>query len=262
MRVPRAGWIVALVLAAAVLLLIEGVAPLGGEPPALTWVQPREPVSPGYRLLEHLGDMNVLLERGGKKVPFRLKRGTFRGPKDLPKWIWVGPVQVDLPLLDDPVWEAAVPQANGKAETLCIWAHPTDTGKLVLTWSDVPPGALHGLLYFLPAADDKAASRIRILWNGKQVSDLVPPTRHGKSVLFQTTLRVAGTDAGELRIEVETRTKGKNHLCLDGWIVPIPDSTPTEEPASEAEIPRSDLDVMDAQDQDVRSPDDPEGDVK
>jgi len=215
--------ILAVALVCAGLWLLECDSRAEGDVEPMSWVQPRTPEEPGYRLLDHLLDVRVQLDREGRIEPFKLKNGTFVPPKGSPKWLWVGPVQAEIPVDGDPVWSKAVPQSGGKAETLCIWAHPAQSGSLVLTWPQAPAGMLHGLLHFLPAADDKAGVRIRASWNGTKLLDLTPATRHGKSQFFQ--LRLPGSDSatGELRLEIETRMKGRNHLCLDGWIVPAED---------------------------------------
>lgn len=215
--------ILAVALVCAGLWLLECDSRLEGDVEPVSWVQPRTPEEPGYRLLDHLMDSRVQLDKEGRVEPFKLKNGTFVAPKGSPKWLWVGPVQAEIPIDGDPVWSKAVPKTGGKAETLCIWAHPAQSGKLQLTWPAVPAGKLHGLLHFLPAADDKAGVRMWAYWNGTRVLDLAPATRHGKSQFFQVRLPGSDSATGELRLEIETRMKGRNHICLDGWIVPAED---------------------------------------
>lgn len=217
------GWQGALVLAfagvCAGLWLLECDSTQPREPGEVEWVQPLPPEAPGYRLLAHLPDARVALEKEGRTQVFTRRNATFTGPRGLPKWLWVGPTEADIPVENSPVWSKAVPQSGGKAETLCIWAHPAESGKLTLTWPDAPAGILHGLIYFLPAADDKAGVRLRASWNGAKVLDITPATRHGKSHFFQLRLSGDSGTRGELRLEVESRMKGRNHICLDGWVV-------------------------------------------
>ncbi len=219
MRIPRSAWGLGLIGLIGLFGLAEWDARFAGDPFVVDWVQAR-PLQPyRYRLASQWQQMSVRLEDGKSERPFVLRSGAFAAPKGFPKWIWVGPVQSDIPVADDPVWSRSVPQSGGSAETLCLWAHPSEKGKLTLVWPDVPAGSFHGLLHFLPAADPKAGVRLTVLWNGEPLGVFTPATRPGKAFFFRADLVTRGQEIGELKLVVEAKSKGRNHICLDGLVI-------------------------------------------
>lgn len=245
MRLQSYLWIVVLAVVLLGATLLDTASGFEGDAPGSDWVAPRMLEWWRYRLVDRFGQMKATLRQGDSTRPFVLKGGALAAPKGLPKWIWVGPVQADVPVDGDPIWARSVPQSGGKSETLCLWAHPLDKGVVVLEWPEAPVGTLHGLVHFLPAADAKAGVKLKVFWNGALLQTHTPATQPGKSFFYRVNLVSKSAKTGQLRLEIEARQKGRNHICVDGlvdsenWAEPKPPKEPQDEALPGSDTPRA-----------------------
>jgi len=204
-----------LILVPATLSLAELWPPEPAVPEA-EFMQVAELSPPLFRLVASIDQATVRIE-GAKPRPFK---GTpwALSAKGLPTWLWAGPAPAEIPLPDNSPFRSIAPTSGGKAETLCIWAHPHDSSPLTLTWKKVPPGKLHGYIHFLPSADDKSSMKLVVTWNNNKIKTIAPRTQKGKISEFSVDL--IGHAEGKLTIAVETVKRGKNHICIDGFVAP------------------------------------------
>ncbi len=177
--------------------------------------------SDAWRLAENLSDLSVRVERAGKTLRLKRKRSAFHS-RLLPGWNWVGPVSATLkegPALSG--WPLVRPGKPDQVETACLWAHPVDDAKLVLSFGAAPAaGELQLLLGYLRTAASGASVRVEVRRGGVVLGRESFSGGPGDVRLARIPL-VPGAESGRpapLEIVIEPAKRGKNHLCLDGLV--------------------------------------------
>jgi hypothetical protein len=182
---------------------------------------------PAWRMAESLADLSVRVERAGKTLRLKRSRTAFHS-RLLPVWNWVGPMPAVLKE-GEPLgtWPYTRPAKAEHVETACLWAHPVDEARLVLSFAAAPAdGRLDLLLAYMKTAAAGASTTISVRRDGVELHREVFTGNGGDSRRVEVSIPAKARSGNErpapLELIIEPGKRGKNHLCLDGivWSVP------------------------------------------
>jgi len=179
-----------------------------------------------WRMADNLADLSVRVEREGRTLRLKRRHAAFHS-RLLPAWNWVGPIPAslkDTPSLQG--WPFVRPARPDRVETACLWVHPVDGARLVLSFGTAPAaGELDLLLAYLKTAASDASTTIRVRRDGVELHREVFVGGGGDSRRIRVPLALPEGKAqpgrpAPLELVVEPGKRGKNHLCLDGLVEP------------------------------------------
>jgi len=176
-----------------------------------------------WRMAASMADLSVRVEKGGKTLRLKRRHAAFHS-RLLPGWNWVGPIPALLKErkeLED--WPFVRPGKPDQVEIGCLWAHPVEGARLVLSFGAAPAaGELDLLLAYLKTAAPDASTTVQIRRNGTELHREVFVGGGGDSRRLHVPLEVVGgpqqSRPAPLELVIEPGKRGKNHLCLDGIV--------------------------------------------